>query len=251
MDPVLDESIYNAAYVRALFNRMSRSYERMNIIMSFGFSSRWRRNLMQLIPRPSEVSDVVDLMSGMGETWGQVRRRFPQARIQALDFSPEMTRHSQEKNERRFGSSVVIHCDDIFSSTLATEGFDAVVCAYGLKTLDEEQSRRLGVELVRILRPGGRFAFIEVTQPPNAVLRALYDVYLSLVLPIAGRILISDPTEYRMLYRYVRDYGRGERSLDGLTHPELSVTRKLHFFGCATSFSGERLSAQNPEVLRR
>ena len=34
-DPEKD-SIYSPVFVKALFNRMSRSYERMNVIMSFG-----------------------------------------------------------------------------------------------------------------------------------------------------------------------------------------------------------------------
>ncbi|MEO8261191.1 MAG: class I SAM-dependent methyltransferase [Pseudolysinimonas sp.] len=241
MESDMRDPMYDATYVRALFNRMSRSYERMNIIMSFGFSSRWRVELMRLIEKPADVRDVIDLMSGMGETWGQVRRRFARATISALDFSPEMTRHSQQKNDRQFGGAVDIRCEDVLDSTLESASFDAVVCAYGLKTFDERQSRRLGDELVRILRPGGRFAFIEVTLPPNPVLRRLYDLYLSIVVPLAGTLLLSDPSEYRMLYRYVRAYGRGERTAAGFDHPMLTVTRRSHFFGCATSFSGQRV----------
>lgn len=60
--------------------------------------------------------------------------------------------------------------------------------------------------------PGGRFAFIEVAEPPHRILRALYDFYLSKIVPIIGVLLVSDPTEYRMLYRYLRAYGRGERT---------------------------------------
>ncbi|MBT2498856.1 class I SAM-dependent methyltransferase [Agromyces sp. ISL-38] len=55
--------IYDPRYVRGLFDRMSRSYERMNYVMSFGFSARWRRQMMQLVDRPDEASDVIDLTS--------------------------------------------------------------------------------------------------------------------------------------------------------------------------------------------
>lgn len=237
----MTDEIYDAGYVRALFNRMSRSYERMNIVMSFGFSVRWRRELMRLVDQEG-VADVIDLMSGMGETWSQLRRRFPVARMSALDFSPEMTKHSEIKNARDFGWEVVIRCEDILDSTLPDSGFDAVVCAYGVKTFDEAQSRALANELVRILRPGGRYAFIEVTLPRHRVLRWAYDLYLSVVVPLAGTLLLSDPSEYRMLYRYVRAYGCGERTASALDRPELTVERRDHFFGCATSFSGTRIS---------
>ena len=35
------QEIYNPAFVKNLFNSMSKSYNRMNYITSFGFSERW------------------------------------------------------------------------------------------------------------------------------------------------------------------------------------------------------------------
>jgi len=235
------EAIYDPQFVRGLFNRMSRSYERMNAIMSFGFAVIWRRQLMQLID-PSGAVSVIDLMAGMGETWGPLLRRFPNAKVTALDFSTEMTDHAQIKSAQRFGGSVVVRCEDVLASSLPAEAFDVVVSAYGLKTFDDAQSLELGAEVARILKPGGQFAFIEVTQPPNRVLRALYDLYLSIVVPLAGTLLISDPIEYRMLYRYVRVYGTGDRSAAGFARDDLTLVRRSHFFGCATSFSGRKIA---------
>lgn len=39
--------IYNPDFVRELFDSMSKSYERMNYITSFGFSERWRRSCVR------------------------------------------------------------------------------------------------------------------------------------------------------------------------------------------------------------
>lgn len=242
METGTSESIYDPQFVRGLFNRMSRSYERMNVIMSFGFALIWRRQLMRLIDRDGPGLAVVDLMSGMGEAWGPLRRRFPDAAVTALDFSPDMTGHALAKSTQRFGGAIAVLCEDVLGSTLPTAAFDVVVCAYGLKTFDAAQSLLLGSEVARILKPGGQFAFIEVTQPPNPVLRKLYDLYLSIVVPLAGTLLISDPIEYRMLYRYVRAYGAGDRSAAGFTRDDLTLTRRSHFFGCATSFSGRKIA---------
>ncbi|WP_375389590.1 class I SAM-dependent methyltransferase [uncultured Amnibacterium sp.] len=91
-------------------------------------------------------------------------------------------------------------------------------------------------------RPGGAFSFVEVTQPPNPVLRVLYGFYLSRVVPVMGVLLVSDPVEYRMLHRYLRAYGDGSWTTDALaSHPGIRVERRLLFFGCATSWSGTRL----------
>jgi len=235
------EGIFDPRYVRGLFDRMSRSYERMNIAMSFGFSALWRRQLMALVERPEDARDVIDLMTGMGETWAAARRAFPGATLHALDFAPHMIEGAARRNEDRFDGAFVLHCEDILASDLPDGSFDVVISAYGLKTFDEEQSRRLVEEVVRILRPGGRFAFIEVTEPPNRVLAWWYDFYLRRVVPVVGVLLVSDPVEYRMLWRYLRAYGDGARSERAFEHPLLRATRRSHFFGCATSFSGARV----------
>lgn len=221
---------------------MSRSYERMNIVFSFGFSAIWRRQMLRLIPPESNSDRVIDLMSGMGETWGQLAKRFQNSEMWALDFSPRMIEHAQSRNRSRFGGKFQLLCQDVLDAELPESAFDVVVSAYGVKTFDEEQSQRFAAEVAKVLKPGGSFAFIEVTEPPNRLLRWLYDFYLSKVLPVLGPLLVSDPVEYRMLHRYLRAFGRGDRTWLALSqHPDLEVERRLHFFGCATSFSGSRV----------
>jgi ubiquinone/menaquinone biosynthesis methyltransferase len=237
-----DDGLYDEAAVRGLFDRMSRSYERMNIVMSFGFSVRWRRQMMRLLPSRPTGARVLDAMSGMGETWTEVLRAIPEARAAALDFSPRMIEHAGTRNRTRFQERFELLCEDVLDNDLPDAAFDVVVSAYGLKTFDEAQSRRFANELARILRPGGTFSFVEVTEPPNRVLRALYDLYLSRIVPVVGVALVSDPVEYRMLHRYLRRYGDGARSTAAFAdHPSLQVQRRLLFFGCATSWSGTRI----------
>jgi ubiquinone/menaquinone biosynthesis methyltransferase len=239
---VAEEDLYDGAAVRGLFDRMSRSYERMNIVMSFGFSVRWRRQMMRFLPSGPRSPRLLDAMSGMGETWSEVLRRFPEARPAALDFSPLMIEHGETRNRDRFGGAFALLCQDVLDSDLPDGSFDVVVSAYGMKTFDGPQSVRFADELARILAPGGSFSFVEVTEPRNPVLRALYDFYLSRMVPIVGVVLVSDPVEYRMLHRYLRAYGDGSRTTEALAaHPALRVERRPLFFGCATSWSGTRV----------
>jgi ubiquinone/menaquinone biosynthesis C-methylase UbiE len=237
----MPDEIYSAGYVSGLFDRMSRSYERMNFVMSFGFSARWRRQLMALIERPGDAKRVLDAMTGMGETWSAIRQTFPGAELHALDFSPRMIEHAARRNDSRFDGAFALLCEDILSGGLPTARFDVVVCAYALKTFNPDQLKQLADEIARILVPGGRFGFIEVTQPPNRLLRALYTFYLSVVVPVVGTLLVSDPEEYRMLWRYLRPFGAGQAAAAAFTHPLLETRRRDHFYGCATSFSGTRL----------
>ncbi|MDI6024315.1 class I SAM-dependent methyltransferase [Leucobacter sp. UT-8R-CII-1-4] len=241
----MTSDIYDRNSVIGLFDRMSRSYERMNIILSFGFSTLWRRQAAQMLHSNKTAPDVLDAMSGMGETWAEIYRRFPKAKVSSLDFSPAMVAHSKTRNEKRFASQVTVHCDDMLESRLPDASFDALLSAYGLKTFNEEQSAVLATEVARLLRPGASFAFIEVTEPPNPVLRALYLFYLRTVVPAVGLLCITDPTEYRMLHRYLHNYGDGSYSVAAFeANPLLETHSKSHFFGCARSVYGTRVTAE-------
>lgn len=113
MDQEVVTDIYDPGEVRRLFDRMSRSYERMNIVMSFGFSVRWRRQVMAFVEDPESAERVLDAMAGMGETWSEVLRRFPGAEVSALDFSPRMVEHAATRNRERFGDRVTLLCEDM------------------------------------------------------------------------------------------------------------------------------------------
>ncbi|PRB02130.1 class I SAM-dependent methyltransferase [Microbacterium sp. MYb64] len=232
---------YDADGVRQLFDRMATSYDRMNIALSLGFATLWRRQLLRLVGATGSPRRVLDLMSGRGETWTEIERRLPQAEITAVDFSAQMMAHAETRSRARFGGRVRLRQEDALNGTAAHESFDVVVSAYGLKTFDAPQLERLASEVARVLRPGGSFAFIDVTEPTCRALRIAYLAYLRWIVPLAGILLRTDPTEYRMLHRYLTGFGDGSRAVEAFrSHPALQVEVRRHFFGCATSISGRR-----------
>lgn len=233
--------LYDADDVRQLFDRMAASYDRMNVALSLGFAARWRRQLLRLVGATGSPRRVLDLMSGRGETWTEIERRLPQAEITAVDFSAQMMAHAQVRSRTRFGGRVRLRREDALNGTAERASFDVVVSAYGLKTFDAPQLERLAAEVERVLRPGGSFAFIDVTEPAGRALRIAYLAYVRWIVPLAGILLLSDPTEYRMLHRYLTAFGDGSRAVEAFrSRPGLHVEVRRHFFGCATSISGRR-----------
>lgn len=80
-------NIYEPHFVKDLFNSMSVSYERMNYITSFGFSIKWREEFLGHFKNTDQELEIIDLLSGMGETWHFIQKKFPNAHLSALDFS--------------------------------------------------------------------------------------------------------------------------------------------------------------------
>jgi ubiquinone/menaquinone biosynthesis methyltransferase len=236
----MTDSIYNPEYVKGLFNRMSSSYERMNYITSFGFSIRWRTQFLEPFQSTTDKIEITDLLTGMGETWGAVKNKFPNAKLSALDFSTEMLKNAKKKSEQHFDNNVLLLQQDILKSDLPSNYYDIVICAFGLKTFDTEQLQVLATETKRILKAGGQFSFIEVSKPTNKILKQLYSFYLGRIIPVLGKLLLGNPTEYKMLWRYTDKFDNAKRAEEIFNNQGLTTKSNSYFYGCSTGFSGHK-----------
>jgi ubiquinone/menaquinone biosynthesis methyltransferase len=234
----MTEDIYRPEFVKGLFNRMSGSYERVNYLTSFGFSIRWRRQFLNHLKRTENKIEIIDLLTGMGETWHAVKVKFPHATITGLDFSPEMLKKARKKNEDHFKGEIKLLQQDVLENDLPGNQFDIVICAFGLKTFDQVQLKTLALETFRILKPGGQFSFIEVSKPKNKILKTLYKFYLGKIIPVFGSLLLGNPTEYKMLWKYTEVFENAKKAGAIFADVGLKADYYSYFFSCASGFHG-------------
>jgi ubiquinone/menaquinone biosynthesis methyltransferase len=238
----MEDNIYNPIYVKGLFNRMSSSYERMNYITSFGFSIRWRTQFLSSFNHTNNKTEIIDLLTGMGETWTATKNKFPNSNLTVLDFSEGMLKYAKKKSKTKFNDEIKFLQQDILNNELQSNYYDFVTCAFGLKTFNAEQLNILATETKRILRPGGQFSFIEVSKPNNKMLNIFYGFYLGQVVPIFGRLLLGNPQEYKMLWKYTNKFGNAKQAAEIFSEAGLKTNFKSYFYGCATGFYGEKLN---------
>lgn len=234
----MTENIYKPEYVKELFNKMSSSYERMNFITSFGFSIRWRRQFLNPFEQTKEKIEIIDLLTGMGETWNSVKHKFPNSSLSSLDFSQKMLKRAKLKNEKHYKSEIkLIECD-VLENNLHNDKYDIVICAFGLKTFDTEQLETLAKQTKRILKPGGNFSFIEVSKPNNKILKFLYKLYIGKIIPTIGKLLLGNPREYKMLWKYTEKFENAQKANEIFNKIGLKSEFNSYFYGCATGISG-------------
>lgn len=232
--------IYDPAYVEGLFDEMSRSYERVNYVTSFGFSLRWRRQLVAALGlRRGET--VADLMTGMGECWPAVLHAIgEEGRLVAVDFSGGMLRHAHKRRGRFPAHDVTLRKENALATSLPSASCDAVLSGFGLKTLSPEQWRLFAAEVARVLKPGGRYSLLEVSVPRGRALRAAYMAYLKIGIPLVGRAFLGNPDNYRMLGRYTEAFGDARRVVPAFEAAGLEARFVSRFHGCATGLVGRR-----------
>lgn len=233
------KDIYNPKYVEQLFDKMSGSYERINVFFSFGFTSYCRNAMMRSIEKMegSEL-EILDLMTGMGETWEAIKQRFPHSTLTGLDISEGMISRAERKNREKYRQSIILARQNVLESNLESGKYDIVVSAFGLKTFSQSQIEILAEEVKRVLKPGGRFVFIEISAPQNFLMNQFYRFYLGKVTPIITRLLLGDPVEYRMLWEYTRNFKDAKWVADIFTKAGLETAFDSYFFGCATGIHG-------------
>ncbi len=219
---------------------MSKTYERMNYITSFGFSERWRRICVKGV-QINHGDHVADLMTGMGECWKTILPRIGQKGIlTALDFSSEMLLQAEKRKLKHGNYKIDILCEDVFNNTIATNSIDCVISGFGIKTFSEDRLASLAKEINRILKPGGRFSMIDVSVPDGKILRLLYMFYLQYIIPILGKLFLGNPENYKMLGVYTKEFKNAQHCHDIFCQHGLESKFNKQFFGCASGIIGKK-----------
>ncbi len=163
--------------VRAMFDRIAPVYDAMNRVMTAGLDQRWRRETARAVVRPGDA--VLDACCGTGDLAVAAAREG--GRVTGLDFSERMLERARRKApELKWVEG------DMLALPFADGTFDAATVGFGVRNVAELE-RGIG-ELRRVLRPGGRLAILEITQP-KGVLAPFFRLWFDRIVPLLGRVL--------------------------------------------------------------
>jgi demethylmenaquinone methyltransferase / 2-methoxy-6-polyprenyl-1,4-benzoquinol methylase len=164
--------------VRTMFDRIAPVYDVMNRVMTAGLDQRWRRETVKAVVRPGDR--VLDACCGTGDL--AVASLNAGAReVVGLDFSPRMLDRARAKQH------VVTWLEgDVMAMPFADEDFDSATVGFGVRNVSDLSAAL--VELRRVLKPGGRLAILEITQP-TGVLAPFYRLWFDHLVPLLGKVL--------------------------------------------------------------
>ena len=226
----LPEPAEKAAAVDAMFDTIAPRYDRLNRILTFGLDVAWRRKAVATLRMPTDAR-VLDIACGTGDFCRAISTAggLPIG----LDRSSGMLTAAARAGTR----TPLVRGDGMF---LPVRGgtFDGVTCGFALRNVVALDP--LFDESARVLKPGGRFAFLEVAEPDRAVVRAGHRVYFRHVVPFVGGLL-SDRAAYRYLpdsTAYLPPPGELTARLSAAGFTDLS--RQLLGLGAAQLICGTR-----------
>jgi demethylmenaquinone methyltransferase/2-methoxy-6-polyprenyl-1,4-benzoquinol methylase len=178
-----------ARTVREMFDRVAQRYDLVNRVMTLGMDVGWRRRAVAALRLPGGAR-VADLACGTGDLCTELVRAG--YRAAGFDFSAGMLEHAT--------TTAPLVRADVLALPLADASMDGATCGFALRNVTELETF-LG-ETARIVRVGGRVAFLETSEPAGRWARAGHRVYFGKVVPLIGGAL-SDRRAYSYLPRSV------------------------------------------------
>lgn len=172
-----------------MFDAIAPKYDRLNRIISFRLDVRWRKRAIRDLALPAG-STVLDLASGTGDLCIDLA----DAGLHPLSMDLSFGMLAADR------SGVPRVQSDILKLPVPDSSVDGVTCGFALRNLLD-----LGeffVELARVVRPGGRIALLDVSTPPNPILRFGNNIYFGKIVPKIGAAL-SDGAAYSYLPKSV------------------------------------------------
>lgn len=190
--------------VRGIFSNIAGKYDTFNMLASLGIDRIWRRRLVE-VSRLTPESRVLDLCAGTGDVSLAIARQAQPAEVVVTDFTPEMLVIAEQKGSSYHGASrLTFRLADAQELPFEDDSFDVVTVAFGVRNLPERE--RNFAEVMRVLKPGGRYVILEFSRPPFAPWRGVYHVYLRNIIPAIGGALTRDKESFVYLNDSIRRF---------------------------------------------
>ena len=189
--------------VNSVFDSVASSYDIMNDLMSIGVHRLWKEALLDwMAPRPNQI--LADLAGGTGDVSLKFLERGGQF-AHVIDINEQMLAAGRKRRVmNKFQERLNWLAGDAQDIPLADNSVDRVTIAFGLRNVPD-RIKALN-QIVRILKPGGRFCCLEFSHVKNPILSSVYDGWSFNILPKIGQLVAGEAQPYQYLVESIRRF---------------------------------------------
>ncbi|MEO9512776.1 MAG: bifunctional demethylmenaquinone methyltransferase/2-methoxy-6-polyprenyl-1,4-benzoquinol methylase UbiE [Flavobacteriaceae bacterium] len=194
--PYKDSDLGKKEQVRQMFDTISKNYDGLNRVISFGIDLKWRKKVVALLSKKSPKT-ILDIATGTGDLAIAMKATGAQ-KIIGLDISPGMLEVGKNKIlDKNLQDIIQMVVGDSENLSFDDNTFDAVTVAFGVRNFENLEKGLQ--EIYRVLKPKGSLIVLETSVPTKTPFKQGYRLYTKYILTGMGRILSKDKSAYSYL----------------------------------------------------
>jgi len=194
--PYKDSDLGKKEQVATMFNNISKNYDGLNRVISFGIDVSWRKKVVKIVSK-NNPQQILDIATGTGDLALMMSQLNP-TKIVRLDISEGMLEVGKQKiSKANLSDKIEMVVGDSENMPFDDNTFDAITVSFGVRNfanLDKGLT-----EIRRVLKPNGTFVILETSNPTKFPFKQGYKFYTSFILPIIGKIFSRDKVAYSYL----------------------------------------------------
>ncbi|NIR47202.1 ubiquinone/menaquinone biosynthesis methyltransferase [candidate division KSB1 bacterium] len=187
-------------YVAELFDNLAHKYDRFNRWVTFFRDDTWRRNTVELLDDQA-TGVILDLAAGTGNLAGQALKAGSR-QVHVFDISRAMLAQAKSKlsDKNNYTGKVALEQGSANFLPYMNCSFNGVVSGFAMRNVFHFLDDVLN-ETFRVLKPGGRFAILELSRPETSLLRLGFRLHMRTIMPLIGRLATGQGAPFKYLYQ--------------------------------------------------
>ncbi|MBJ6367835.1 bifunctional demethylmenaquinone methyltransferase/2-methoxy-6-polyprenyl-1,4-benzoquinol methylase UbiE [Snuella sp. CAU 1569] len=205
--PYKDSALGKKEQVTKMFDTISSDYDGLNRIISFGIDIKWRKKVVNIV-KEKQPESILDIATGTGDLAINLTATNA-SKIIGLDISSGMLEIGKEKIKRKsLENKIELVLGDSENMPFEDNTFDAITVAFGIRNFETLENGLK--EILRVLKPNGRFVILETSVPTKFPYKQGYKIYTKYILPVIGKLFSKDKRAYRYLSESASVFPYGE-----------------------------------------
>ncbi|SDX40903.1 demethylmenaquinone methyltransferase / 2-methoxy-6-polyprenyl-1,4-benzoquinol methylase [Lutibacter oricola] len=235
--PYKNSNLGKKEQVTQMFDTISKEYDGLNRVISFGIDVKWRNNVVDIIAK-TKPSTVLDIATGTGDLAINLVKTNAK-KIVGLDISPGMLEVGKAKVEKLKLNQIEMVLADSEKIPFEDNSFDAITVAFGVRNF-EDLEKGLS-EIYRVLKSGGTFVVLETSVPTKTPFKQGYNIYTKHIMPTIGKVFSKDKVAYKYLSDSAASFPYGKAFNNILAKIGfIDIENKPQTFGVASIYIGKK-----------
>ena len=190
--------------VAGMFDSIAVRYDFLNRFLSAGIDKWWRKRMLFEL-KNIHPAHLLDVATGTADVAIMASALLKTENIIGIDISEKMLNVGRKKvTDLHLDGDIRLLNGDCETINFSDESFDAVTVAFGVRNF---QNLEKGLaEIKRVLKPGGRLVVLEFSKPKVVIIKQLYQLYMTVICPFAGRLFSKNKSAYRYLNNSIKKF---------------------------------------------